>query len=143
MPEKKYSPEFLKALMDFQTDCPEFIVDKTNPHFSSKYLSLSGIMKSIRDPLTNHCFILTHSTDPIAANDRVRVTTTMIHQPTGECISNVCDVFLSKVNAQGVGSCITYGRRYGLCSLLGIVADDDDDGNSAVNKQKTNGDVDL
>lgn len=36
-----------------------------------------------------------------------------------------------KPNAQGIGSAITYARRYSLCAIFGIFADDDDDGNTA------------
>lgn len=32
---------------------------------------------------------------------------------------------------QGIGSAITYAKRYSFCSILGIIADDDDDGNGA------------
>ena len=40
-----------------------------------------------------------------------------------------------KNTAQGIGSAITYGRRYQLTALLGISSEDDDDGNIA---SKTN-----
>ena len=36
-----------------------------------------------------------------------------------------------KNTPQGIGSCITYSRRYGLSSIIGIVSDADDDGNEA------------
>lgn len=38
---------------------------------------------------------------------------------------------MEKSTPQGMGSAYTYGRRYGLAALLGIVADEDDDGNAA------------
>jgi hypothetical protein len=37
-------------------------------------------------------------------------------------------LLLSKNDAQGQGSAITYARRYALCAVLNLVADDDDDG---------------
>ena len=41
---------------------------------------------------------------------------------------------VTKADAQGIGSTITYGRRYGLSAICGI-AQYDDDGNS-VSKNK-------
>lgn len=41
-------------------------------------------------------------------------------------------ITLSKKDAHGAGSVLTYGRRYSLSAALGIVADVDDDGNAAV-----------
>jgi hypothetical protein len=38
---------------------------------------------------------------------------------------------VKKVDAHMIGSAITYGRRYGLSAILGIPADEDDDGNLA------------
>jgi hypothetical protein len=37
----------------------------------------------------------------------------------------------SKADPQGLGSATTYARRYALSAILGIVTDDDDDGNMA------------
>lgn len=39
--------------------------------------------------------------------------------------------FTNTITAQQRGAALTYARRYAACSLLGIVADDDDDGNGA------------
>lgn len=37
---------------------------------------------------------------------------------------------------QSIGSAVTYGRRYSLCSVLGLVADEDDDGAAAEKAEK-------
>jgi len=52
---------------------------------------------------------------------------------SGEWISNICSAPVSKQDAQGVGSAITYLRRYSLAAFAGI-AQEDDDGNLAVAK---------
>ena len=36
-----------------------------------------------------------------------------------------------KLNEQAIGSAITYAKRYALQAIVGISADEDDDGNSA------------
>ena len=38
---------------------------------------------------------------------------------------------LPKSDPQGQGSAVTYARRYSYMSVLGLVADEDDDGNKA------------
>jgi hypothetical protein len=52
---------------------------------------------------------------------------------SGEWISQSFTVQLTKQDAQGAGSAITYCRRYGLQSVAGIPSEDDD-GNSASSK---------
>jgi hypothetical protein len=37
---------------------------------------------------------------------------------------------------QAIGSCITYARRYGLSSVVGIASEIDDDGNAATHSEK-------
>jgi hypothetical protein len=37
--------------------------------------------------------------------------------------------------AQGYGKGITYARRYSLCAILGVAADNDDDGNAASGRE--------
>jgi hypothetical protein len=46
-------------------------------------------------------------------------------------------LLLSKNDAQGMGSAITYARRYALCAVLNLVADDDDDGARASRRAST------
>jgi hypothetical protein len=63
------------------------------------------------------------------------VETLMTHS-SGEWISNICSAPVSKQDAQGVGSAITYLRRYSLASFAGI-AQEDDDANAAVGQRQT------
>ena len=55
----------------------------------------------------------------------------LAHATTGEVLEGVMPLLLDKQNAQGLGSAITYARRYSLCAVLNIVADEDDDGQKA------------
>jgi hypothetical protein len=60
---------------------------------------------------------------------------TLLTHSSGEFISDVLSVPVTKVDAQGVGSAITYARRYALGAIAGI-APEDDDGNAAVGSGK-------
>jgi hypothetical protein len=55
----------------------------------------------------------------------------LMHVPSGTAEAGVWPLKLSE-NPQQMGSAVTYGRRYALLAVLGIVSDDeDDDGNAA------------
>jgi len=51
---------------------------------------------------------------------------------SGEWIRSALYVPVTKKDAQGFGSAITYGRRYSLAAIVGVASDDDDDANDAV-----------
>ena len=55
--------------------------------------------------------------------------TSLIHV-SGEKFQSVVYLVLDRQNMQGLGSAITYARRYGLLGLVGL-APEDDDGNAA------------
>jgi hypothetical protein len=56
---------------------------------------------------------------------------TMLGHTSGQWIASDMLLHLVKDDPQGQGSAITYARRYSLCSAIGLVADDDDDGQAA------------
>jgi hypothetical protein len=58
------------------------------------------------------------------------VLETMLLHKSGEFLTNAAVMPVSKNDAQGVGSAITYGRRYGVSALLALATDEDDDGNA-------------
>lgn len=62
---------------------------------------------------------------------RPALTTRIEHVATGEFIEATTPLMLDRDNSQGLGSAITYTRRYALLSILGLVADQDDDGEKA------------
>jgi hypothetical protein len=63
------------------------------------------------------------------AEGGVAVETMLLHT-SGEWISSTLRIPAVKQDAQGYGSAITYGRRYGLQAMCGVPAEDDD-GNAA------------
>lgn len=61
---------------------------------------------------------------------RVAVTTLLLHV-SGQWAVTTLEAFSRDPFPQAVGSAMTYGRRYGLSGLAGIVPDTDDDGAGA------------
>ena len=103
--------------------------DATNPAFRNKYATLDAIMEQIRPVLAKHGLVaLQGVTHPETIDGRItglNVETRLIHT-SGEWIASSVTLPVEKGTAQGAGSAISYGRRYGLSALLGLTAEDDD-----------------
>jgi hypothetical protein len=64
----------------------------------------------------------------------VTMTTMLIHA-SGQWVACTGTFRPTKADPQGLGSCITYARRYQLCAIVGI-SPEDDDGNAASEPMK-------
>jgi hypothetical protein len=103
--------------------------DSLNPHFRSRYADLGAVWDACRDALAaNELSVLQL---PTAAEPGYCGLETILLHTSGEFISSTAQIPLGKNEPQGYGSALTYLRRYSLASLLGIVADDDDDASAA------------
>ena len=104
---------------------------RTNPHLKARYADLQSCWDACREQLTSHGLSVVQA--PFDTGDRqsVGVETTLLHA-SGEWISERFSIPVNKADAQGVGSAITYARRYALCAMVGITPDDDD-GSAASN----------
>lgn len=117
------------ALLEVQKNAPSIQKDAINPHFKNRYISLDSLMPQILPVLNAEGLVLTQLPSHI---DGVPALTTRITlASTGESIEATVPLMLDRDNSQGLGSAITYTRRYALLSLLALVADTDDDGNKA------------
>jgi hypothetical protein len=118
-----------EALLTAQGALKPALKDSTNPHFKSKYADLQSVWEAARPALQKSGLSVTQ-TFANTNGEVVTVVTTLLHK-SGEWIRSELTLKPSKPDPQGIGSAITYGRRYGLSAILGIVADEDDDGNAA------------
>jgi hypothetical protein len=125
--------ELASALSKAQAMIEGAIKDKTNPAFRSKYADLGACWDACRDPLTKHGLSVMQL--PMIGEGSVRLETILMHS-SGEFISSEMQIPVSKHDAQGYGSALTYARRYALCAFVGI-APEDDDGNGASAKAPT------
>jgi len=123
------------ALSKAQSEMSGAVKAANNPFFKSKYADLGEVIKAIKEPFANHG--LSYVQFPIEDNGRVGVETILMHD-SGEFLSNLFTVALTKQDAQGAGSAITYCRRYALQAVAGIPSEDDD-GNAAVKQIKSSG----
>lgn len=103
-----------------------------NPFFKQKYADLGSVVLAVKEPFSNNG--LSYVQFPIEEGGRIGIETILMHS-SGEWLSNKFTVQLSKQDAQGAGSAITYCRRYSLQAIAGIPSEDDD-GNAASKKKE-------
>lgn len=120
------------AILDVQQKAPFIDKSTANPFFKSKYADLPTIWGAVKDLMGENKLLVMHTTS--AEENGEFMTTTIIHAPTKEKIESKCKINLSKHTAQEYGSYMTYMRRYSLSAMLGLVTDEDDDGNAASHK---------
>jgi|JI10StandDraft_1071094.scaffolds.fasta_scaffold276781_2 hypothetical protein len=122
------------ALVKAQAEMDNPVKDSTNPHLRNKYASLASVLDACRLPLAKNGVVVYQSAS-IAPDmpNHVIVTSMLVHGESGESISDSLPIPVQKNDAQGIGSAITYGRRYMLLAQLGLAPgdEDDDDGNKA------------
>jgi len=106
-------------------------LDSTNPFFKSKYSDLTSVWSACRKPLAENGLSVIQTCQSETA-DMVIVETMLCHA-SGEWVRGRLAMRPAKSDPQGVGSCITYARRYSLAAIVGV-SPEDDDGNIASGK---------
>ena len=122
--------ELATALAKFQAAVPRIDLDRevevttrTGGKYKFKYATFANIIDKIKQPLSDNELSFTQ-----LVNEDGSVTTMLMHS-SGEYISSTL-LIQGEQTPQGIGSTITYTKRYALSSILGICADDDDDANA-------------
>lgn len=124
------------ALVSIQSEVTVAKKEDYNPHFKSKFAGLGAVVEAAKPVLKKYAVAVVQS--PVVTSEgQVGLRTTLLHS-SGQYISTVVSSPLQKQDPQGVGSAITYLRRYCLAAALGIVADEDDDAESAVSRPTAN-----
>lgn len=120
--------EIAAALAKAQGKIKTALKDSTNPHFRSKYADLASVREACADALTSNdiAVVQAHGFD----GSNVTLTTRLVHK-SGQWLESVYLIKPTKEDPQGYASATTYARRISLSSMVGVVADEDDDGNAA------------
>jgi hypothetical protein len=121
--------ELAKALVKAQAAMSHAAKDSKNPHFKSAYSSLASVIDAVRPALSANGLAFVQMLH--TAESGVAVETVLIHESGEQLSCGTLFIPATKQDAQGFGSAITYGKRYGLQAALGI-ASEDDDGTAAV-----------
>lgn len=121
--------EIEKALFEIQQVIGNVIKSATNEYFDSNYATLESVKELIMPHANKHKILVLQTCGKDA--DGHFVKTQLIHE-SGQEIDEKLYLILDKVTMQGLGSAITYARRYSLVLIFGI-GQEDDDGNNASN----------
>lgn len=116
------------ALAAAQAQMGKALKSANNTHFKSKYADLSSVVDATMPALNANGIAVIQ---PMQDSETGRVVMTKFIHTSGEVLECAIPLIVAKNDMQGMGSAITYARRYGLMSLAGI-APEDDDGNAAV-----------
>ncbi len=121
-----------EALAKAQGKIEHALKDKKNPFFKSSYADLTSVWEACREPLSSNglCVIQT-----IEGTKEAMFLMTWLGHSSGQWMKSRMPLFIMKQDPQSVGSSITYGKRYALSAMVGICADEDDDGEKAMGRK--------
>ena len=120
--------EISEALCKAQHEMEGAKKDTSNPFYKSKYADLASVIYAIKEPLCKNNLSYTQL---VESNDEGKtfLKTILMHK-SGQSISSKMLVKPTRDDMQGLGSAITYARRYSLQAIVGL-SSEDDDGNAA------------
>ena len=105
--------------------------DSTNPFYKSKYFDINSLIKQVTPILEKHKLLLLQ---PIKNGEQHSI---IYDIDNGDSVESSLSL-PTNLDAQKIGSAITYYRRYTLQSLLGLQAEDDDGNNASSVKSVSN-----
>lgn len=97
--------------------------DAANPFFKSKYADLASVWDDCRHPLSENEIAVFQM--PGAVGAKVTITTLLAHS-SGEWLESDLEMKSKDESPQGIGSVISYARRYALAAMVGVYQIDDD-----------------
>ncbi len=126
--------ELAAALSKAQGEMQAAIKDKVNPFYKSSYADLGSVWDAARPVLSKNGLCVMQKTE--MKGGQIMLITVLAHS-SGQWVNSELPLMLGKQDSQGIGAAMTYLKRYSLCALVGVVCDDDDDGETAVGRGKT------
>lgn len=135
--------ELAAALAVAQGNMKPARMNAVNPFLKNKYADLGAVMDACRDVLASNglSFVQMAFTPPMDNFGPAVGVETMLMHKSGQWLSEQFVLPVGDEKGKSVmqvaGSAISYARRYALASMLGIVADEDTDGNAPTKAQKS------
>jgi len=125
--QSEHINELAAALNKAQAEFSAVPKDSVNPFFKSSYAALPEVVKTATPILSKYGLAISQF---INLEEGIDVLTTYLLHESGQYINHSMRLYLVKNDPQAQGSAVTYARRYSYMSVLGLVADVDDDANS-------------
>lgn len=125
--------ELVGALAKAQGAMKPAVFNRVNPHYKNRYADFTSCMDACRGPLSENGLAIVQYCQTI--DGKLNLVTKLAHV-SGQWMESEFPIIAAKMDSQGIGSAMTYAKRYSLCGMVGIVADEegDDDGEAAVGR---------
>ena len=123
--------ELAKAMVKVQRALAPVCKDAENPFVKSRYATLNAVIDACRDALIAQAVWVVQVPVAVEAG-HLGLMTKLVHGESGQWQSSLMVMPLPKNDPQGYGSALTYARRYGLATLVGLVSEADDDGEASM-----------
>ena len=118
------------AMLAVQEELEPVVKNAANDFKSSRYATLTKVQEACLPILRKHGLWLSQHTR-VCEPGFIHLVTRIIHLESEEFQDSHLLMPAPKTDPQGYGSAMTYSRRYSLQVAVGIVCEDDDDGNKA------------
>lgn len=128
-----------KALFSIQQEIGIIGKDANNPFHKSRYATLEHVWEIVKPKLLKYNICIEQPA--LTTAEGAGCETIITHVESGEEKKSVLILPLPEkgLGAQGVGSCISYARRYSLTAALGLVVGEEDDDGEAAQGRAGNG----
>jgi hypothetical protein len=104
--------------------------DQDNPYFRSKFAGLSTVWEAVKPALTKNGLSIVQMP---GSDERGYFVQTQLLHSSGQWIRSTTYMKPAKEDPQGIGSLISYARRYALQAMV-MACPDDDDGEAAMGR---------
>ena len=136
-PKKAAPGTLLEAILAVQAQAPKLlktktakVKTKTGGEYSYSFADLQVVVDQV-GPMMAAEGLVFQSWPTMDQSGRPALRYRLSHAPSGEKDEDTMPLLLPQTDMQGIGSALTYSRRYALCSVMNLVADEDDDGQAA------------
>ncbi len=126
--------DLLESLQKFQDEV--VFVKATAEANYGKYAKLKDLVIATRPALKKQGLMVTQSLTHI--DGKPAIHTAVVHLESGQELYGITPLIHRPEDPQKWGAAITYARRYGYTTLLGLLVDEDDDGQLATAKSELN-----
>jgi ERF superfamily len=127
----------LEAILAVQAEVGTLFKDKTatvptktGGQYQYRYIGLDTIVEQV-GPILNRNGLVWMTFPSLDTQGRPALAYRLSHAPTEKHVEGEMPLMVDKPGPQGMGSALTYARRYSLCAVLNLVADEDDDAKAA------------
>jgi hypothetical protein len=115
------------AMLKVQKQLRPALKDNYNNFTQSRYATLNSVMEACGQALIDNGIWVTQYPVPVdGGGSNLGLVTKLVHVESGEWQESKIVMPLAKADSQAYGSALTYARRYGLSSMIGLVTEDDD-----------------